>query len=78
MPSSPLADTPVKVTLALQLKLGVPTIALALKLTVSNLLSVLVVAVPSADVPCCPVGVWLALAVMVGVPRPPVASTLKD
>ena len=37
---TPVADTPVIVTLALQLNVGVPITPLALKFTVSNLLSV--------------------------------------
>ena len=58
MPSSPLAETPVIVTLALQLKLGSPTNPSVLPNTfTTNLLSVLVVAVPSADVAPCPVRV---------------------
>ena len=51
MPTSPVADTPVIVTLALQLNVNDPTRPLALKLTVLNLLSVLVVEVPNAEVP---------------------------
>ena len=56
-PTSPVADTPVRVTLALQLNVTDPTNPFALKFAASILLSVFVVAVPNADVPACPDGV---------------------
>ena len=58
LPNSPVAETPVSVTVALASKLKVPTEATKLgTFSVLNLLSVCVVVVPKAEVPACPVGV---------------------
>jgi hypothetical protein len=51
---TPVADTPVIVTFASASTVAVPNEAVALNDTTSNLLSVLVVAVPKAPVPATP------------------------